>query len=65
MKIDGVSQGTITSYTFTNVTTNHTTSALFNAQVRNVTRSASYETIQAVYDAGSTWDLIKSETFSL
>lgn len=65
VKVDGVSQGTISSYTFTNVTTNHTISALFNASVRNVTRSASYETIQAAYDAASTGDEIRVRDIQL
>jgi len=65
VKVDGVSQGAITSYTFTNVTTNHAISALFNAPVRNVTRSASYETLQAAYDAASTGDEIRVRDIQL
>jgi len=65
VKVDGVSQGTITSFTFSNVTANHSISALFNAPVRNVTRSASYETIQAAYDVASTGDVIRVRDIQL
>jgi PKD repeat protein len=40
VKVDNVSQGTISSYTFTNVTANHTISATFTAQTWTITASA-------------------------
>ena len=41
VKVDGVSQGPITSYTFTNVTSNHTISAAFAINTYTITTSAS------------------------
>ncbi|MCX6345305.1 MAG: DUF6055 domain-containing protein [Armatimonadetes bacterium] len=38
--VDSVNQGAITSYTFNNVTANHTISATFTAQVNTITASA-------------------------
>jgi hypothetical protein len=40
VKVDGVSQGPITSYTFTNVTANHTISVTFSAGPFTITASA-------------------------
>ncbi|RZJ34903.1 MAG: hypothetical protein EOO51_07970, partial [Flavobacterium sp.] len=37
--VDGVSQGAITTYTFTNVTANHTISVIFTASVPTITAS--------------------------
>ncbi|HXY54423.1 MAG TPA: Ig-like domain-containing protein, partial [Nitrospirota bacterium] len=38
--VDGVSQGAVTSYTFTNVTANHTISATFTLSTNTITASA-------------------------
>ena len=38
--VDGISQGTITSYTFTNVQADHTISATFSLKTYNITASA-------------------------
>ena len=40
IKVDGVSVGAVTSYTFTNVTTNHTIAASFTVIIYTVTASA-------------------------
>ena len=39
--VDGANQGSITSYTFTNVTTSHTIAATFSANTRNIPQTGS------------------------
>lgn len=63
--VDGVSQGAIGSYTFTNVTAPHTLAATFalsacaNQPVR-IAGKGSYATFQAAYDAAVEGDTIQS-----
>lgn len=63
--VDGVSQGAIGSYTFTNVTAPHTVTANFslaacaNQPVR-IFGKGSYSTFQAAYDAAADGDLVQS-----
>ncbi len=57
VKVDGVSQGSITSYTFTNVQADHTIDAQFgNSPVVDLETSNGYSTIQAALDDPATLD---------
>jgi YD repeat-containing protein len=57
VQADGVSQGPITSYIFTNVTANHTLSANFS-EVKNVRTSALYQHLQDAYNAAQNGDTL-------
>lgn len=66
IKVDGASQPLAGSYTFTNVSADHTLSASFNGAGRPVINSntdQAYQTIQAAYDAASAGDIIKCRDF--
>ena len=59
--VDGSSVGAVSSYTFTNVTENHTISATFcvtAGPVHNLTKNTYYNTIQATVNAASPGDTI-------
>jgi PKD repeat protein len=66
VKVDGVSKGAITSYTFANVTTGHTLEASFalaacsNLPVR-IVGGSTYSTLQAAYNVAVEGDVIQSQ----
>jgi hypothetical protein len=49
VKVDGISQGAVSSYTFSNVSTNHTISASFNIITGTTNDSARRVTLEATY----------------
>ena len=56
---DGISQGPVSSYTFTNVTADHTLSASFtNKPFKNARTGALYSVLQTAYNAASDGDTI-------
>jgi YD repeat-containing protein len=57
VQVDGLSQGAIGSYTFTNVTANHTLSANFNA-VKNHSTGAYYQHLRDAYLAAQNGDIL-------
>ena len=61
--VDGNSVGAVSSYTFTNITQNHTISATFSAAatgpVHNLTKDTYYDTIQAALDDADSGDTIE------
>ena len=65
VQADGVSQGPIGSYTFTNVTANHTLFASFNA-VKNQRTGSYHQHLRDAYQAAQSGDslLVQSGTFS-
>jgi hypothetical protein len=67
VQVDGVSQGPISSYTFTNVSANHTLSANFtqNGPVKNEFTSITYPSLQAAYNAASDGDIILIQNVQL
>lgn len=63
---DGISRGPISSYTFTNVTADHTLSASFtNTPVKNLRTNSLYSTLQAAYNAASDGDTILCRNFRI
>ncbi len=67
VQVDGVSQGPISSYTFTDVTANHTLSASFtqNGPVKNARTNITYPSLQAAYNAASNADIILIQNVEL
>lgn len=66
-QVDGVSQGPISSYTFTDVSANHTLSANFtqNGPVKNTRTNITYPSLQAAYNAASDADIILIQSVEL
>ncbi len=61
--VDGNPVGPVASYTFSNITANHTISVTFscpNLPVKIVRTGATYTTLQAAYNAAATGDTIQS-----
>lgn len=64
--VDGVSQGPVATYIFTNVTANHTISASFtNAPIKNARTGTRYSSLQAAYDAALNGDTILCQNVHL
>ncbi len=61
VQVDGVSQGAITSYTFNNVSADHTLFVTFNA-IQNATSGATYSSLQAAYEAAQNGDTLKIQS---
>ena len=64
VQVDGVSRGAIGSYTFTNVTSNHTLSANFNA-VMNQRTAAYYQHLGDAYLAAQDGDILLVQSGTL
>jgi hypothetical protein len=69
VKVDGVSQGVISSYTFSNVTSGHTIEAIFGcpnlpARINRVS-PIYFGTLQAAYDAAVDGDVIQAQAKAL
>jgi hypothetical protein len=72
VKIDGVSQGPISSYTFTNVTSGHTISATFVLKVYSITASAGSGgtispsgSVPVNYGAGQTFTITPNTNYAI
>jgi hypothetical protein len=71
VEVDGVSQGAISNYTFSNIGSNHTISARFgvsscpNLPVRIKETGATYSTLESAYAAASDGQTIQSQATDL
>ena len=68
VRVDGVSQGAITTYTFSNVTAAHTLQVAFNYStnpVKNQRTGQLYSSLQTAYAAAATGDVLLCRNFRL
>lgn len=68
VRVDGVSQGAVTSYTFSNVTAAHTLKAAFNystVPVKNQRTGLTYSSLQTAYTNAADGDVILCRNFRL